>query len=48
MRRVAAASGGPSARVVTLPGSHNNLFTHPEAFAALVAGSVDYRTGEAV
>lgn len=40
MRQVAAASGSPLARVVTLPGSHNNLFTHPDEFAALVAAMV--------
>jgi pimeloyl-ACP methyl ester carboxylesterase len=37
MQSVADAAGGPSARVATLPGSHNNLFTHPNEFAALVA-----------
>ena len=38
MDEVAAAAGGPS-RVAVLPGSHNNLFTHPEEFAAVVAGA---------
>ena len=33
--QVAGAAGGP-ASVVRLPGSHNNVFTHPEAFAAEV------------
>jgi pimeloyl-ACP methyl ester carboxylesterase len=28
----------PSARVVRLPGSHNNPFTHPVPFSGLVAG----------
>ncbi len=35
MKQVAAASGGP-ARVTVLPGSHNNLFTHPDEVATLV------------
>lgn len=39
MDDVAAAAGGPS-RVVVLPGSHNNLFTHPEQFAAVVRTAV--------
>ena len=39
MKRVAAASGGP-AQVTVLPGSHNNLFTHPDEVAALVASLV--------
>jgi pimeloyl-ACP methyl ester carboxylesterase len=40
MRQVAAASENPLARVTTLPGSHNNLWTHPEEFAALVGEMV--------
>jgi pimeloyl-ACP methyl ester carboxylesterase len=36
----ARARASQAARVVTLPGSHNNLFTHPEEFAAVVAGAV--------
>lgn len=39
MDQVAAASGGP-AEVTVLPGSHNNLFTHPEQVADLVAALV--------
>ena len=39
MDEVAAAAGGPS-RVAVLPGSHNNLFTHPEEFAAVVRAVV--------
>lgn len=38
MGRVAAASGGP-ARVRVLPGSHNNLFTHPDEVAAVVTSA---------
>jgi pimeloyl-ACP methyl ester carboxylesterase len=45
MQRLAAASGSASGRsapaaprVVQLPGSHNNLFTHPAEIAAEVAG----------
>lgn len=32
-----AARAGSTGRAVVLPGSHNNLFTHPEAFASVVA-----------
>jgi len=39
MERVAAASAGP-ARVTVLPGSHNNLFTHADEVAAVVAEAV--------
>jgi pimeloyl-ACP methyl ester carboxylesterase len=39
MDELAAAAGGPC-RVAVLPGSHNNLFTHPEEFAAVVRGAV--------
>ena len=45
MQRLAAASGSPQAadspRVVQLPGSHNNLFTHPAEIAGEVAGWVN-------
>jgi pimeloyl-ACP methyl ester carboxylesterase len=40
MEHVAAASGG-SAQVTVLPGSHNNLFTHPDEVAALVSSVVE-------
>lgn len=43
MQRLAAASATVSPRVLQLPGSHNNLFTHPEEVAeevARLAGSV--------
>ena len=36
MQRLAAASAGDSPRVVTLAGSHNNLWTHPQQIASLV------------
>jgi pimeloyl-ACP methyl ester carboxylesterase len=39
MEQVAAASGGP-ASVSVLPGSHNNLFTHPDEVADLVGSLV--------
>lgn len=39
METVAAAAASPSARVEVLPGSHNNLFTHPEEVAALVTAA---------
>jgi pimeloyl-ACP methyl ester carboxylesterase len=39
MERVAVASGGP-AQVSVLPGSHNNLFTHPAEVAAVVSSVV--------
>lgn len=38
MEQVAGASGG-TARVRVLPGSHNNLFTHSDEVAAVVAGA---------
>jgi pimeloyl-ACP methyl ester carboxylesterase len=41
---LAEASGSPSA-VRVLPGSHNNLFTHPHEFAAVVTGSLPESTG---
>lgn len=34
------AAAAPTARVVTLPGSHNNLYTHPAEFAGVVAGAL--------
>jgi pimeloyl-ACP methyl ester carboxylesterase len=37
MDEVAAAAGSPAVRVEVLPGSHNNLFTHPKEFAAVLA-----------
>lgn len=40
MEQVAAASGGP-AEVTVLPGSHNNLFTHPAEVADQVASQVE-------
>ena len=40
MEQVAAASGGP-AEVTVLPGSHNNLFTHPDEVAAVVSSMVE-------
>ena len=43
MRTVAAASGSPATGVSVLPGSHNNLFTHAAAVAALVAAAVPVR-----
>ena len=39
MAHVAAAAGSPSARVEVLPGSHNNLFTHPEEVADVVSAA---------
>ena len=39
MADVAAAAGSPSARVEVLPGSHNNLFTHPEEVADVVSAA---------
>jgi len=35
-----AAVRAPSARVVRLPGSHNNPFTHPVPFSAVVAAAL--------
>lgn len=40
MAAVAEAAGSDAVRVLTLPGSHNNLFMYPERFAAVVASSV--------
>jgi pimeloyl-ACP methyl ester carboxylesterase len=40
MQQVAAASGGPG-RVTVLPGSHNNLFTHPAEVATLVCSVLE-------
>jgi surfactin synthase thioesterase subunit len=42
MDQVAEASGGP-AQVSVLPGSHNNLFTHPAEVTAVVASMVESR-----
>lgn len=39
LKQVAAASGGP-AQVRVLPGSHNNLFTHPDHVAEVVRAAV--------
>jgi alpha-beta hydrolase superfamily lysophospholipase len=38
MEDVASAAGGP-AQVKVLPGSHNNLFTHPDELATLVTAA---------
>lgn len=34
------ATRSPSVRILDLPGSHNNLYTHPDAFAAVVTGAL--------
>jgi pimeloyl-ACP methyl ester carboxylesterase len=39
-----SAVRAPSARVVVLPGSHNNVFTHPAAVADLVASFAGSRS----
>lgn len=35
------ASGSPWVRTTTLPGSHNNLYTHPDAVADVIAATRD-------
>jgi pimeloyl-ACP methyl ester carboxylesterase len=44
MDEVAASAGSPSTRVEVLPGSHNNLFTHPAEVAALITAAASPAT----